>query len=55
MKHDIRDMSRPLLEIIAEHLSAEVSRGKTEYACRLEAVKAQIPRAPDYEITHARD
>lgn len=52
---DLRDCSRALLESFEEGLARDVAAGRDDLQQRLEAVRAQIPHAPEYEIIYRRD
>lgn len=50
--YDLCDCSRAFLECVADNLEREVVGGREDLRERLEAVRAQIPYAPEYTITH---
>lgn len=50
--NDLRDWSRPLLEVTADHLEKAIAAGEKHLQPRLEAVRAAIPDAPNYSIDH---
>lgn len=53
--YDLRDCSRALLESFEANLLLYISRGDEHLRPRLEAVRAQIPHAPEYCITYRTD
>lgn len=50
--NDLRDCSRAWLEAAAKSLQAMVDIGYRHLQPRLDAIRAQIPHAPEYDIDH---
>lgn len=50
--YDLRDCSRSVLESFEAGLLRAIAEGREDLRPRLEAVRAQIPLAPNYCITY---
>lgn len=52
---DYRDCSRALLEAFEAGLLRDIAAGREDLKPHLEAVRAQIPHAPLYQIEYRKD
>lgn len=54
-RFDLKDCSRTFLEEMERVLTEDVAAGNLHLQARLDAVRAQIPHAPPYEIEYRVD